>query len=140
MRIIPIINHLKTNVALLNSRVEQAHSLQALSDDEINNDLPICIVHTLQEKAHENETIGSVDQQLPKQFNLMYASDNIDIDTNSEPLEDLRAQVFAAILGFQPDADHGPIEFVQGGILATSKKIVWWVDTFKTETMLCDTP
>ncbi|MBL4761543.1 MAG: hypothetical protein JKY93_02460, partial [Gammaproteobacteria bacterium] len=89
-------------------------------------------------KAHENETIGSVDQRLPKKFAVMYAAKNVDLDARTEPLEDLRDQVFRALLGWSPDSEHSSIEFVEGAILATSDMLVQWTDVFVTETILCD--
>ena len=136
MRIIPIINHLKTNVALLDGRVERATQLMALTDSEIDTGLPICFVHTFSEKAEANATIGAVDQYNPKQFRLMIAAENIDLDAGLEPLEDLREAIFAQLLGWRPDALHDGVEYVGGDVLEVSSRMIWWVDVFSTNGLL----
>jgi hypothetical protein len=136
MRIIPIIDQLKANVPLLENRVAPALSLHALAADEIDTGLPLCYVHPLVEKATPNEEIGSITQALTQRFTLLYAVENVDVDEGAEALEDLRDQVFAALLNFRPEG-YGPIEFVEGEILDISRRYIWWSDAFKLEGSLC---
>lgn len=129
MRLLPIINQLKAEVTLLHGNVEPAKSLVALPDNEVDNDLPICFVYTLEESSSENEVIGGVSQQAGKTFAVMYACQSASGD--DEPLEDLRDAVKAALVGWSSDPDNiSPISYERGKILDTSKRVVWWIDYF----------
>lgn len=129
MRLLPYINRLKSEVAPLNNRVEPAKSLVALPDNEINNDLPICFVYTMEESSGENQTINGISQEASKTFAVMYACQNA--AGESEHLEDLRDAVKAALLGWTPDEDNiSPISYERGKILDTSKRVIWWIDYF----------
>lgn len=138
MRIIPIINRLKSNAAVFSSRVEPATNLLSLEDLEEDASLPIAFVHALSEKQNENETIGQVEQWGKARFRVMYAAGVLDLDTEEEPLEDAREQVFTALLGWKVDEDSGPIEFVEAEILGTDGRAVYWADTFQYEIYLTD--
>ena len=129
MRLIPIMNQLKAEVALLQGNVEPAKSLVALPDNEVDNDLPICFVYTKEETSEANEQVNGVLQQAGKTFAVMYACQAA--SDESEPLEDLRDAVKAALMGWSPDPDNiSPISYEKGNILDTSKRVVWWIDYF----------
>lgn len=134
MRIIPIINRLKSNVALLNNRVEPARSIVALPDEEVKNNLPIAFVYANQESA-DGHTDMSNGQEVSKQFTVVYAVRNIDDDLTEEPLEDLREQVRAALQGWQynDNPDYMPAAFISGQLIDVNRRVVWWRDTFTTQ-------
>lgn len=134
MRIIPIINQLKDGCALLNNRVETAQSLTALSDEEIASDLPVAFVYAGKEVALKSETINASNQLSPVRVHVLVAAKNTDgID---EPLEDLRDQIKAALVGYQIDIQHDPMQFVEGDIVDVSKRVIWWKDTFESWSFL----
>lgn len=130
MRILPVINRLKAQCALLANRVEPAQSLNSLSDDEIGDGLPIAFVYSGKEVGMESELINKISQRVPQRFCIIIAAANTDgVD---EPLEDVRDQIKAALTGWSPDAAHDPVEFVDGDVLDVSKRMIWWRDTYTT--------
>lgn len=136
MRIIPIINQLKASALLLDGHVEPAQALISLPDDEVKHDLPIAFIYTADENANQNDLIGGVSQQVPKRFSVMIAAQNIDLTAGTEALEDVRADIMTALLGFQIDDNHSPINYESGKILDASKRLMWWVDTYSTWTIV----
>ncbi len=132
MRIIPVINRLKTACALLNGRAEPAQSLSALTDDEVRSSLPIAFIYSEKESAHPNEMLGITSQLVPKRFCIITAAQPS--TAIAEPIEDIRDQVKTALIGWCPDANHEPIEFVGGEIIDVSTSVVWWKDMFQTFT------
>lgn len=132
MRILPIIAHLKAECPLLVNRVEPAKSLTALSDDEIKTGLPIAFVYATKESGTADGLIGQTTQHLHKLFSVIIAAKNA--DDSSEFIEDVRDQIEHALIGYQPDSKHQPIEFVGGEIVNVTSSIVWWKDTYKTST------
>lgn len=55
------------------------------------------------------------------------AAASIDIDI-------LRADVWAALHGARPDADHEPLTFASGGIVSFRDGLLWWSDTWSSAT------
>ena len=132
MRILPIIAQLKAQVALLDGRVEVARSLVALPDAEVLADLPIAFVHASDENAGENKLISAVSQEIPKRFVVMLAAKPVDDVAGIEAMEDLRAQIMTALLGFQPDSDHAPFTYEGGKSFEVNGQVEWWADAFST--------
>lgn len=136
MRVIPLIAHLKANVPLLNGRVEPTTSLMGPDYDELDEDLPICFVHALEDEDKKNQTMGAVEQEELTRFRLIYVAKNIDLDAEIDPMEDLRDQVKAALLGWTNNGLHGPVEKVSGGVIEVSAQAVYWADVFSFENHL----
>lgn len=132
MRILPIISRLSAQCPLLVSRVEPAKSLMALSDEEVQNAIPVAFVYPIKEEATRSQTVGVTMQRMPRQFGVIIASANSDgVD---EPLEDVRDQVRSALTGWWPDSAHEPIEYVSGEVIEVSTRLIWWRDIFITYT------
>jgi hypothetical protein len=130
MRILPIIARLKSNCALLENRAEPAKSLTALSDDEVKNDLPIAFVYGHKEGASGSELVGATSQRVAKQFTVIIAAASSTATT--EPIEDIRDQIKAALIGWAPSATHGEIEYVGGEVINVTTRMEWWKDTYTT--------
>lgn len=45
-------------------------------------------------------------------------------------LEDLREELKAAMVGFQPEGQWDPFEHERGEMLQINQKIIWWLDEF----------
>lgn len=132
MRIIPVINHLKTACALLNGRAEPAQSLSSLTDDEVRSGLPIAFIYSEKESAYPNEMVGTTIQRVAKRFCIITAAQPSTSIT--EPIEDIRDQLKYALIGWCPDINHEPIEIIGSEIIDISSSVVWWKDTFETFT------
>lgn len=132
MRIIPVINHLKTACALLNGRAEPAQSLSALTDDEVRSGLPIAFIYSEKEAASPNEMLGITSQRVAKRFCIITAAQPSTAIT--EPIEDIRDQLKTALIGWCPDSNHDPGELISSEIIDISTSVVWWKDTFQTFT------
>ena len=134
MRILPIIARLKDQCPLLDGRVEPAQSLTALSDEEMQYDLPIAFVYAGKETASDSDVINAVSQLSPRSFSILIAAKNS--DGESEPLEDIRDQIKTALLGYQIDEEHDHIAYAEGDVIDVSKRLIWWKDTFETWVLL----
>ena len=131
MKIIPIINRIKSECASFETRVEPAQSLEALPDDDVKNNLPMAFPYISDDDSPGADTMQG-DYRKNVRFSVITVCRNIDIDAGEEPLDDLRTELKTGLVGFQPTANHDPIQWVSGKIISTSRRMVWWVDTFET--------
>lgn len=131
MRLIPIINHIKSNCSLFEGRVDVAQSLEVLPDDDVKNSLPMAFVYSSDEDSPGNESFGG-DYRTNQRFSVILVARNIDMGEKSEPLEDLRDQLKEALNSYQPSLQHKPVGWINGKIITTSRRMVWWVDTFES--------
>lgn len=134
MRILPIIDQIKTNCALLSNRVEPAQSLMALNDDEVVSNLPIVFVYPGKESGSENHLSNATSQTVPLNVVCLIAAANS--NGTYEPMEDVRDQIKAALVGYQVSETHYPMRFVEGESLEISKRIIWWRDVYQTKVTL----
>jgi hypothetical protein len=132
MRILPVIARLKAQCALLANRVEPAKSLTQLSDEEIKTGLPIAFVYAFKDGASPSELINKTSQRVSKRFTVIIAAKTS--DAVSEPIEDVRDQIKAALIGWEPSATHDPVEFIGGEIVNITGGVTWWKDTYETLT------
>lgn len=131
MKIIPIINRIKTECASFNDEVHPARSLEALPDSTVTSSLPMAFVYTSDDDSPGADSLDGL-YRTNERFSVIIACRNIDLATESEPLDDLRAELKTALVGFQPTSNHNEVDWVSGKIIATSERLVWWVDTFET--------
>lgn len=131
MRLIPIINQIKANCSSFDGRVEPAQSLEVLPDDDVKNSLPMAFVYSSDEDSPGIEAFDD-DYRTNQRFSVILVARNIDIDELAEPLEDLRDELKSALFGFQPSTYHKPVSWISGKIISTSRRMVWWVDTFES--------
>jgi len=136
MRILPVIQHLIDNVALLSGRVEQAKSMTSLPDNEIKNSIPVAFVYSSVDTSPGMYVIDPSQQEVTVEFTVILASKQIDIKAGIEHMEDLRDQVKAALIGWKIDANHRGITFQSGALLDISPRTVWWADTFSVKTII----
>lgn len=129
MKIIPVINLITAQCASFDA-VEPAQSLEALPDSEITSSKKYAFVYQSDDDSPGFETMHAT-QQYNERFSVIIACRNIDIDTSAEPLEDLKTELRDGIVN-QELTGYAPISWVSGRILATSKRLVWWVETFET--------
>lgn len=130
MRILPVIQYLKDNVALLESRVEKAQSLVALPDSELKNGIPIAFVYSSSDSSSGQMAISGSNQRVDAEFTVVMASRNIDVDMGTDPMEDLRDQIQSALVGWKIPGARSVVSFSNGSVLDTSSRYVWWADTY----------
>lgn len=131
MRVIPVINQIKAQCPTFSNRVDKARSLEALPDSEITGNLPRAFVYSSDEDSPGRLTNDGAYQEAQR-VNIILVSENIDVDANDEPLEDLKTELRAALNGFEPDLVSNPLAWTNGRVLSTSQRMVWWVETFET--------
>lgn len=129
MKIIPIITRIDTACPSFNE-VMQAQSLQSLPDSEIVASKKYAFVYQSDDDSAGFETMHGT-QQENERFSVIIACRNIDLDSEEEPLEDLKTELRAGLVGFEPTG-YAPINRASGRMLAISKRLVWWVETFET--------
>lgn len=97
---------------------------------------PCAFVVPLAEKGQELESTGPTQQKLFSLFGVIQVVENRRDNTGAAALLDLKAlrkQVFAALVGWVPDAGAGePVIFVSGELVqAEGDGRLWWSDEFQ---------
>lgn len=130
MKIVPIINRIAAQCPSFDT-VKPAQSLQALPDNEITASKKYAFVYQSDDDSGGFETMHAT-QQHNERFSVIIACRNIDLDAEGEPLEDLKTELRAGLVGFEMAGGYAPISWASGRMLETSKRLVWWVETFET--------
>lgn len=131
MRILPIIEHLKANVPLLEGRVEAATSTMGLNESEQIDSVPFCFVHSFEESPKSPEVIGSPEQEGSEKFRLILMAETLDETASSEPVEDVRGQIRDALKNWQMTEEHSTAEFMKGNVLDINGRIIVWADIYQ---------
>ena len=133
MRLMPIITMINNAVSALDY-VGPARSLAAVPDDAV---LPSAYVHPMVDKATSNNLLGmNVSQEKDAQFGVLIAAKNVNTVSGVEELEDIREAISAAILGKQPTANHGPIEYLGGQIADVDSQRIYWREVYQSVDLL----
>ena len=131
MRIRPIITRLESETTSgFFKAIEAASSINVV--ESISANCPSVYVHPVSESPRDSQLISGVSQDVEQRFAVLIAAQNI--QASSEPLEDARDEIFSALIGYQPSADHDYIEHEGGEVIDVDKGVIWWRDIFKTIT------
>ena len=130
---LPLITaRLESTVSALR-RVAGAADIAAAEEDLKR--MPAAYVLPLRERAGENYLDNAVSQRVARAFGVLYAVRNLRDargDAAHVHLEELRTEGRAALLGWEPDDDHEPIEFRGGRLLRLTNPILFWQDEYET--------
>lgn len=121
MRLSGIITQLTNNCPTATS-VELAYSVNGALDA----DLPILYVSPVTEVADESVADNFVAQTVTETFSVLISADAV-----GDALDTMRDEVFAALLGFQVDANHDAVEFSSGDLVDINQSVIWWRDNFE---------
>lgn len=133
MLLAPIATRLQSQVSAL-KKVGMAAEFDAARKDA-RPVPPAAFVLPLRETAGRNELENAISQRVGVQFAVVYCTQNLRDSRGGQANEDIdavRAAGKTALLGWQPDADHDPCEYVGGELLGLQGPLVWWQDVFAT--------
>lgn len=137
MDIVPaLVDHLKAQITDLGGHVAGSIELEdAIASAKFI--LPAGFVLTLNEVAGPNQRVNSIMQRVELTFGVVLAVSNGKVQNIGQKytpskLDLLRTAVMKAVLGWQPNDDYDPAEFVRGRLVQVQSKALWWQDEFKT--------
>jgi len=104
---------------------------------------PYAYIVNLGDTPGENETIGVVTQVVTDRFLVVVCADNSVDDRGQdggEQLEDMREQLIAALIGWRPTEQHGPIAYTgSDGDPDMDRARIWHGYTFQADTIITGT-
>ncbi|HSH72345.1 MAG TPA: hypothetical protein VK974_04730 [Methylophilaceae bacterium] len=113
----------------------------ALLDPAAKMDLPAAYVIPLDDRAEANESSNGYQQLIRDAFGVVVVLDNaVDEKGNASILNiiPLRNKLFAALLSWQPDEDHGPIEYEGGQTLDIDRARFYYQFEFSAQTEITE--
>lgn len=96
---------------------------------------PSAFVLLVRESAGRNSLTNAVSQRVAQTVGVLLAVRNLRSASGQDArvdLEQLRGEVRTALLNWEPDTDHEPVEFRRGALLKMSDRVLWWLDEFET--------
>lgn len=124
MKITPIITHLRARCPSFGGRVAGALELSVLLDD--NSPLmtmPAAYVVVTRDDPESVQTPTPYTQSLQEQFDVVVALAAADErgQAVADRVHDLRAELWRALLGWQPAAEYDPVEYSGGDLLLLNR-------------------
>jgi hypothetical protein len=101
---------------------------------------PFAWVHVIGESADPGRLAsGRHSQRKQTTFGVLIYLGTDPTTTNGSAaasLESILAEIRAALLGWQPTADHAPVDFVSGDLADLSSGVLFWSETYSTNSYL----
>lgn len=134
-----IIAALRDRCPSFNKRVAGAAEFNALPDNG-KMDLPAAYVLPLDDKPDDAVTSNGYRQNLRDSFGIVVALDNTGDHRGSKASRDavrvIRPELFRALLGWEPDEDHGPVTYEGGQLQDMNRSVLWYRFEFGAETVI----
>lgn len=126
--------HIKASVPALRD-VKDGAALAALNQSTTLT-FPVAFVFIIGETGVDDYgMVGSVGQRRMQRVAVVLAVRNVRDATRGDikaDMEALRAQVDAALFGWQLSAAHEPMFFKRGAMLELKDATLWWQDEYQT--------
>lgn len=138
MIVAPIVARLKAQVPALQT-VGSTADLASVVEGRVRHALPAAYAHLVRHTAGPNRVAMAVSQNLTVRIGvlLVVAAQGQQRAADAPDLvEALLADVRTALLNWQPDADHTPLEAVEGGMVRVAEGTAWWLEELRTEVEL----
>jgi len=119
MDITLIVEALKTRAATLGGRVAGAAEFKRL-EETANLIMPAAYVIPLDDNAEPQASPNSYSQVLRDSFAVIVVVSNAPDERGQTAVTSMhlqRKELFTALLGWEPDTEHGPIEYEGGSLL-----------------------
>ena len=142
MKATAIIARLKAEVPALGNRVGGTADLAAA---QMQDDLPVphAFVVPGGDVADDADLMGAITQQdMVEEFAVVVAVDNTSDQIGrsaGDAVDDLRTAIWAALLGWEPAAEHGPFSYLGSNHLDMSRARLWHQFNFVTQTIIQET-
>jgi len=132
-----LIDHIKAECPAFAGRVAGAAEFAAAAAEADRLAVPHAFVIRLVEDVEPSITAGAVEQPSEEWFGIVVCVSNT-ADARGQggddTLDDVRAELRAALKGWQPDADHAPMEYRGFETLDLTRARLWRRFDFSTLT------
>lgn len=142
MKLEPIISHMSTWCPTLGANVAGAAQFKQL-EEAANLPLPCAFVIPLDDNPQESRSLNDVVQPMTDSFAVIIAVSNT-VDEKGQggasSIDAMRAELWAALLGWQPDVRYNGITYEGGSLLSLDRARLWYQFEFGafTEIMASD--
>ncbi len=131
---LPWIDRLKSEASQLNGRVEGAVEFAAVKK-ESTQQTPRSWVVPARETASPSDLENATSQNTREEFLVITAVRNVRDGTGKaahDELREIRREQKDALIGWELDEDHEPVEFIDGRPVLFSNGVIWWIDRYRT--------
>jgi hypothetical protein len=138
MKINTLIAKLKTDAAGLSGRVAGSAEFEEATQ-RTDLTLPCAFVIRMAESPDPDQAIDRTLQTVEEIFAVIVGvSNTADAKGGSgdAALDDIKADLFSALLGWAPDADHNPMEYRGSQHLTMDRARLWHQYEFSTQTII----
>ena len=97
---------------------------------------PAAFVLPGREQAQPNDLMNDVYQTVQVEVGVVLAvrhAGSVIGSAHVDALNGLRSEVRSALLGWIPDDGNQQVEFVDGRLLDFDKRVLWWMDSYRSE-------
>lgn len=139
--IVEIVEALKTRCAVqFNGRIAGAAEFQLL-DENAKLALPAAYVMPLDDTAEVNESENGYSQTIRDAFAVVIVLDSTESNLAKSAVaqvQPIRNALFKALLSWQPDNEHGPIEYEGGQLLGVDRARLYYQFEFSAQTHISE--
>lgn len=118
--------------------IEGAAAFAAVLDSQSFR-APSAYLVPLAEQGEASQTYNPVMQRRGMQFGVVWVVQNL-YDGQGEAAQTelvaIRDLGFASLIGWEPDGNHEPVQFVRGDLMDFNNQFLLWQDVFATATYL----
>lgn len=128
MKLDLVIAHLRAHCPLFAGRVAGAAQFAAVPEST-SLAVPSAFVIPLDDNPEESRAQNSVRQLLEESFEVVIALDNRPDErgqASGTSVHDVRAQLWAALLGWQPEARYDGVTYAGGNVLQIDRARLFW--------------
>lgn len=96
---------------------------------------PAAFLIPVLERASANSLENGVSQFVLQRFGVVLAVRNLRdaaAEHAQEELAPVRDALFAALIGWAPDAERDPVTYAGGRLIGLTDRVLWWQDSFDT--------
>lgn len=140
MNIELVIAHIRARCPSFAGRVAGAVEFRIVPESTALQ-VPCAFVIPLDEQAEESRAQNAVSQRLVETFGVVVALSNTGDERGQasyRSLHELRAELWAALLGWVPEDGYGAIHLEGGQLLALDRARLWWQFEFSTDYHISD--
>lgn len=127
MKLKPVIDRLKASAATLQSRIAGSAEFAAAAQAQ-DLAVPCAFVMPLAESVHPSRTAPRVVQTMEERFGIIVCVSNL-VDprgqAGAEQLDDIRTELWSALIDWSPGGGVGPFEYRGSRHLAMTRGRLW---------------
>lgn len=140
MKITPVVARLKAQCPAFANRVAGAAAL-ATALEQTDFPLPHAFVVREADQPSDDDVVGGTVQDCAEEFAVVLVVSNTADATGlaaDDQIDDLRAAVAAALIGWRPDPDATPVIYEGGALDGFDRARLWYRLSFQTQSVLAE--